>query len=98
MFIQDLGLTIATATVHSASDLVDVAAIFSDEVASAIEEALLSGYSGIDEMIEDRHSIRLVRRHLAQSRWEQEQDPDDDASIDTSLTFPLTFKPGSRQH
>ncbi|MBK6616623.1 hypothetical protein [Ottowia sp.] len=98
MYVQDLGLTIATATVHSASDLVDVSALFSDEAAKAIEEALATGYSDIDTMIEEAHCIKLVRRHLAQARWEHEQDLDADACIDAPMAFPLTFTPASRRH
>ena len=97
MFAQNLGLTLATATVHSDSDLIDVSAVFSDEVEAAIEFAQRIGYSQLDQMIDEMHSIKLVRLHLAQARWEHEEDVSDATRATETMFYPLTFKPATRR-
>lgn len=93
MFSNDLGVTIATATVHSDNDVIDIGAIFGDETASAIHEAASYGYSDLDEMIADAYSIKKVRLHLAEARWEHDLAQNNwNRDIET-LHFPLTFKP-----
>ena len=97
MFAQHLGLTLATATVQSASDLIDVTAVFRDEVEAAIEFAQRVEYSQLDQMIDEMHSIKLVRLHLAQARWEHEEDVSEATRANETTLYPLTFKPATRR-
>jgi hypothetical protein len=97
MYAQSLGLTLATTTVRSDSEVVDVASIFSDEVEAAINFAAATGYSQLDLMIDEAHSIRLVRLHLAQARWEHEEDVQAAQQAAETAVYPLQFKPATRR-
>lgn len=97
MYAQSLGLTLATATVHSDSEVVDVASLFSDEVNAALEFAASTGYSQYDLMVEESHSIRLVRLHLAQARWEHEEDETAAQRAVETVSYPLQFRPAKRR-
>jgi hypothetical protein len=96
MYSNDLGMTIATATVRSESEVIDIGAIFGDETAQAIHEAASYGYSDLNEMIENAHNIKKVRLHLAEARWEHDMAENNwNRDIET-MHFPLTFKPAAK--
>jgi hypothetical protein len=91
MFHSSLNCTIASATVHAESDVVDIAELFGAEVSDSIAEAIAHGYRGLDEMCDAMHSVQSVRMHLAAARWEAEQ-LRYRADLDLeSLDFPLRF-------
>jgi len=93
MFSLALGVTLATATVRNDSDVIDIGTLFGPEVSDAIHEASTYGYSDLDAMIESAHSIRQVRMHLAEARWEHDFAQNNwNRDIET-MHFPLTFKP-----
>jgi hypothetical protein len=96
MFSTELGVTIATATVRSDTEVIDISALFGSEVADAILEATTYGYSDLDSMIADAHSIKKVRLHLAEARWENDMAENSwNRDIET-MHFPLTFKPAAK--
>jgi hypothetical protein len=96
MFSLELGVTLATATVRNDTEVIDIGALFGGEVASAISEAAAYGYSDLDAMIADAYSIKKVRLHLAEARWEHDMAENNwNRDIET-MHFPLTFKPAAK--
>lgn len=93
MFSLALGVTLATATVRNETDVIDISSLFGNEVAEAIVEASNHRYSDLNAMIDDAHSIKKVRLHLAEARWEHDFAQNNwNRDIET-MHFPLTFKP-----
>ncbi len=96
MFSTELGVTLATATVRSETEVIDITALFGAEVADAILEATTYGYSDLDSMIADAYSIKKVRLHLAEARWEHDMAENNWNRDIESMHFPLTFKPAAK--